>query len=158
MKTSFKLDAHPRRPRPLLSEPPAGYFDQLPLRVMARLPQAEAREAVPGWRWLALLSPALRTSLASVAVLGGFAASFYLSGSAGTLAVSVPRMAAATLDAVPRTELVGYLLTSGARVENADLAVLTAARPGITKGFLCASADEVADALDAQPSEDLTYL
>ncbi len=155
MKPSFKLDAHPRRPRPLLSEPPAGYFDQLPTRVMARLPQADARARAAGWGWLALLSPALRTGLASVAVLGGFVASFYLSATPQL----VPAPAAtASLDAVPRTELVGYLLSSGARVENSDLAVLTAANPGITKGFLHASDEELTDALDAQPSDDLTYL
>ena len=155
MKPAFKLDAHPRRPRPLLSEPPADYFDKLPMRIMARLPQAEARETALGWGWLSFLSPALRTGLASVAMLGGFAASFYLSGSAPL----VPATAAtASLDAVPRTELANYLLTSGARVENSDLAVLTAANPAIAKGFLHASADELNDALDAQPSDDSTYL
>ena len=153
MKTAFKLDEHPRRPRPLLSEPPAGYFDKLPTQIMARLPQAEARDAAPGW--LGWITPALRTSLATVAVLSSFAASFFLSGTPQL----VPATAAkASLDAVPRTELVGYLLTSGARVENSDLAVLTAAHPNIAKGFLQASDEEVADALDAQPSEDLTYL
>ena len=155
MKPSFKLDAHPRRPRPLLSEPPAGYFDQLPMRVMARLPQADARPASAGWGWLALLSPALRTGLASVAVLGGFAASFYMSGSPQLAPTS---SSTASLDAVPHTELVGYLLTSGARVENSDLAVLTAADPGLTKGFLHASEDELIEALDAQPSDETTYL
>jgi len=152
MKTSFKLDAHPRRSHPL-SEPPAGYFDKLPTHIMARLPQAEARAAAPGW--LAWLTPALRTSLASVAVLSGFAASFFLSGTPRLVPATATR---APLDAVPRTELVGYLLTSGARVENSDLAVLTAAHPNITKGFLQASDEELTDALDAQPSEDLTYL
>ena len=155
MKSSFKLDAHPRRPRPLLSSPPAGYFDRLPTQVMARLPQADARQAVTGWAWLRLLSPALRTGLASVAVLGGFAASFYLSGSPQQVSSSA---ATASLDAVPRTELVGYLLTSGARIENADLAVLTAANPGVANSFIHASADELTDALDAQPSDELTYL
>ena len=156
MKPSFKLDAHPRRPHPPLSDPPAGYFDQLPMRVMARLPQGEAREAAaPGWRWLALLSPALRTGLASVAVLGGFAASFFLSSSPSA---GVAGAATASLDGVPRTELLGYLLTSGARVETADLAVLTAADPTLTKGFLHASDEELADALDAQPTEESTYL
>jgi hypothetical protein len=153
MKTAFKLDAHPRRPRPLLSEPPAGYFDKLPTHIMARLPQADAHAAAPGW--LAWLTPALRTGLASVAVLGGFAASFYMSGTPRLVPASA---STAALDAVPRTELVGYLLTSGARVENSDLAVLTAAHPGITKGFLQASDEELRNALDEQPAEDLTYL
>ena len=155
MKPAFKLDAHPRRPRPLLSSPPADYFDKLPTRIMARLPQADERAGSPAWSWLALFSPALRTGLASVAVLGGFAASFYLSGSA-PLAPATGGTAA--LDAVPRTELADYLLTSGARVETADLATLTAAHPNITKGFLHASDAELTDALDAQPSEDATYL
>ena len=155
MKPSFKLDAHPRRPRPLLSEPPAGYFDRLPTQIMARLPQAEACDTAASWGWLGFLSPALRTGLASVAVLGGFAASFYLSGSAPLVPATATT---ASLDAVPRTELVGYLLTSGTHVENADLAVLTAAHPSIAKGFLHASEDEVNDVLDSQPSEDLTYL
>ncbi|MDO7854186.1 hypothetical protein [Hymenobacter convexus] len=153
MKTSFKLDAHPRRPRPLLSEPPTGYFDKLPTQIMARLPQADARPAAPGW--LAWLTPALRTGLASVAVLGGFAASFYMSG---TPRLTPATASTASLDAVPRTELVGYLLTSGARVENSDLAVLTAAHPNIAKGFLRVSDEELTNALDEQPSEDLTYL
>lgn len=155
MKTAFKLDAHPRRPRPLLSEPPAGYFDKLPTQIMARLPQAEAGERASGRSWFRFLSPALHTGLASAAVLGGFVASFYMSGTAPL----VPATAStAALDAVPRTELVGYLLTSGARVENTDLAVLTAAHPGIAKGFLRVSEDELNDALDAQPSENTTYL
>ena len=154
MKPPFKLDEHPRRPHPLLSSPPAGYFDQLPTWVMARLPQADARETRPGWGWLARLSPALRTGLASVAVLGGFAASFYLSAPSA----SAPTMAAASLDAVPRTELVGYLLTSDARVEQTDLAVFTAADPSLANGFLHASDEELTEALDAQPSDELSYL
>ena len=122
---------------------------------MARLPHAAAHPAA-GWRWLALLPPALRTSMASVAVLGGFAASFYLSG---PVAAPVAAGAAtAGLDAVPRTELVGYLLTSGTQVESADLAVLAAGHPNIAKGFLHASAQELTEALDAQPSDDSTYL
>ena len=155
MKPVFKLDAHPRRPRPLLSEPPAGYFDQLPTRVMARLPQADARATNGAWRWLALLSPALRTGLASVAMLGGFAASFYLSGPppAGPTAG-----ATAALDAVPHAELVGYLLTSGARVEHSDLAVLIDTNPAIANGFLHASPDDLTEVLDAQPSEEVQYL
>jgi len=153
MKPAFKLDAHPRRPRPLLSSPPADYFDKLPTRIMARLPQAEER--APTWGWLSLLSPALRTGLASVAVLGGFAASFYMSGSAPL----VPATAnTAALDAVPRLELANYLLTSGARVETSDLATLTAAHPNVAQGFLRVSDEELNDSLDAQPTADSTYL
>lgn len=153
MKPTFKLDAHPRRPRPLLSEPPAGYFDQLPMRVMARLPQADARSMAAGPGWLAWLSPQMRTSLASVAVLSGFATAFFLSapGQSG----SGDR--ALSLDAVPRTELVGYLLTNEARLESTDLSVLSAADPGLTKSFLQASSAELTEALDALPSEEHSY-
>ena len=154
MKPPFQLDAHPRRPHSPLNSPPADYFDQLPMRVMARLPPAAPTESA-GWRWLARWAPALRTGLASAAVLGGFVASFYLSSPPARRPVLT---AAASLDAVPRPELVGYLLTSGAPVESADLAVLTAAHPHITKGFLHATKAELADALDAQPSEHPTYL
>ena len=155
MKPAFKLDAHPRRPRPVLSEPPADYFDKLPTRIMARLPQAGERTGSAAWSWLALLSPALRTGLASVAVLGGFAVSFYLSGSAPLVPSSA---ATAALDSVSRTELANYLLTSGTRVESSDLAALTAAHPNIAKGFLRVSAEELNDALDAQPTDDPAYL
>ena len=155
MKPAFKLDAHPRRPHPPLSAPPADYFDKLPTQIMARLPQANERAAPAAWGWLAWLSPALRTGLASVAVLGGFAASFYMSGPA-PLAPATNGTAA--LDAVPRTELANYLLTSGTRVEASDLATLTAAHPNIANGFLRVSAEELNDALDAQPTDDPTYL
>lgn len=153
MKPSFKLEAHPRRPHPALSGPPAGYFDKLPSRIMARLPEAETRTA---WRWLGLLSPAWRTGLASVAVLGGFAASFLLSGTPPQ--VATVSAATTALDAVPRTELVGYLLTSDAHVETSDLAALTATNPNIGKGFLHASAEELNAALDAQPADEASYL
>ena len=154
MKPAFKLDAHPRRPRPLLSEPPADYFDKLPTRIMAHLPQADGRTAA-AWGWLSFLSPALRTGLASVAVLGGFAASFYMSGSPPLMPAT---SGTAALDAVPRTELANYLLTSGAHVETSDLATLTAAHPDIAKGFLRVSDEELNDSLDAQPTADSTYL
>ena len=153
MKPAFKLDAHPRQPRPLLSSPPADYFDKLPARIMARLPQTEER--TPAWGWLSFLTPALRTGLASVAVLGGFAASFYMSGSAPLVSATA---STASLDAVPRTELASYLLNSGARVENSDLATLTASHPNVANGFLQASDDELNDVLDAQPTDDPTYL
>ncbi|WP_460503594.1 hypothetical protein, partial [Hymenobacter agri] len=64
----------------------------------------------------------------------------------------------AALDAVPRTELANYLLTSGARVETSDLATLTAAHPNIAKGFLRVSDEELSDALDAQPTDEAAYL
>ncbi|GAA4365727.1 hypothetical protein GCM10023185_36280 [Hymenobacter saemangeumensis] len=151
MQTPFKLDQHPRRPRALLSEPPAGYFDQLPTRVMARLPRPEEADA-PGWAWLLQLPAALRTSLAATVLLGGFAASFWLSGPTQPQPV-----AAVSLDAVPKTELVSYLLTSGARVESTDLALLAAAHPEMAQGFLHASDDELSEVLADQPSEDAVY-
>jgi hypothetical protein len=110
---------------------------------------------VPGWQWLTRLPAALRTSLAATLLLGGFAASFWLTSPQSATPNAV---ASASLDAVPETQLVNYLLTSGARVETADLAALTAADPELTKGFLHASDAELTDMLDAQPSDESTYL
>lgn len=149
MNKPFKLDEHLRRPRPLLSEPPAGYFDQLPTRVMARLPRTE-EPATSGWAWLLQLPASLRTGLATTLLLGGFAASFWLSNPA-------PSAAVASLDAVPETQLVNYLLNSGARVESTDLAVLAAAHPELPGTFLHASEEELTDALDAQPADESVY-
>jgi hypothetical protein len=154
MKPAFRLDQHPRRPLPVLNSPPAGYFEQLPGRVMARLPQAEANTDA-GWSWLLKLAPVWRTSLASSALLASFVASFWLSGSGGSFSEPQPL---AALDQVPRAELVGYLLSSETQVETADLIELTAARPGLTNGLLQASAAEITDALDAQPAEDTIIL
>lgn len=158
MKTAFKLDAHPRRPHPPLSAPPAHYFDQLPTRVMARRP-ARPRALAGGAAWWALLPGALRTGLASVAVLGGFAGSFWLNGLGGPGAPAVSaRAATAALDAVPQPELVAYLLRPSTRLDAADLAPLVAARPGMAEAFLQPSPAELNEALDAQAAEDSHYL
>ena len=149
MNKPFKLDEHPRRPRPLLSEPPAGYFDRLPTRVTARLPQADA-PAAAGWAWLLQLPASLRTGLAAMLLLGSFAASFWLSSR--SLSAST-----ASLDAVPETQLISYLLHSGTRVESTDLAVLAEAAPELSGSFLHASDEELTDALDAQPADESAY-
>jgi hypothetical protein len=153
MKTPFRLDEHPRRPQPL-AEPPAGYFNQLPTQIMARVQPASA-PAAGAWGWLTALSPALRTTLASVVVLGGFATTFLLSptaapSSSGAVA-SQPALAQ-----VPETELVQYLLAADTRVSLTDLAELPATDQALA-GYLHASPAELQDALDAQPAED-TYL
>lgn len=152
MKPAFRLDQHPRRTQPLLTAPPAGYFEQLPSRIMARLPQPEPSAA--GWDWLLALPAVWRTSLASSVLLTGFAASFWLSG------INRPSGSSslASLDAVPHAEMLSYLLRNEAHLEAADLAELTAATPGITTGMLNASAAEITDALDAQPTEDTFIL
>lgn len=154
MKPAFRLDQHPRPSQPLLTEPPAGYFEQLPRRVMARLPQPDAGRAL-GWGWLRALPAPWRTGLASGALLAGFAASFWLSVPGPPTTTPAPL---ASLDAVPRTELVGYLLSSEAGVEPADLADLTAAHPNLTTTSLRASDAEITDALDAQPADDAVVL
>ena len=158
MKTAFELDAHPRRPHPPLSEPPAHYFDQLPTRVMARRP-ALPRVLAGGAAWWALLPRTLSTGLASVVVLGGFAGSFWLSslGSAGNPVVSA-NAAMAALDAVPQTELVAYLLRPSAYLDTTDLAHRVATRHDMTETFVQPSPDEMNEALDAQAAEETRYL
>ncbi len=151
MKPAFRLAQHPRRAESLLSAPPAGYFEQLPRRVMDRLPPPEARATAAGWRWLLALPPAWRTGLASAVLLAGFAGSFWLSAPpAGSSQAML-----ATLDAVPHSELISYLLTSEANVQAADLADLTAAgQANLADGLLRATDAEIQRALDAQPSEE----
>lgn len=148
MNTPFRLDEHRRRPHPPLAPPPDRYFEQLPRRVMQRV-QHEAPGA-PAWHWLAALTGPMRTALASVVVLGGFAASFLLSPS------PVPAASAgAALAQVPREEMVQYLLASEQRLTLTDLAELPAAATALpTEGYLHASEQEVQDLLDAQPTED----
>ncbi|WP_375417782.1 hypothetical protein [uncultured Hymenobacter sp.] len=157
MKPAFRLDQHPRRAQPLLSGPPAGYFEQLPQRVMDRLPQPEA-ETAAGWGWLLSLPPRWRTSLAASALLTGFAASFWLSAPGGPAGAPASIASIASLDAVPQTELVGYLLGPEARVEPTDLTELAAAYPDVNSSILHASDAEILDALDAQPAEEPAVL
>ena len=154
MKPVFRLDRHPRRAQPPLSEPPAGYFDQLPRRVMARLPQAEAGSAA-GWRWLLNVPAVWRTSLASSALLVAFATSFWLAAPQKPVGAEGVYT---SLDAVSRPELVDYLLSSEARVESADLSELTAGHPDLAGGIIRASDAEITDMLDAQPVEDASLL
>ncbi|MFD2784111.1 hypothetical protein [Hymenobacter rubripertinctus] len=152
MNTPFRLDEHRRRPQPPLAPPPDRYFEQLPMRVMQRVPAAPA-PAAPAWGWLAALSAPLRTALASVVVLGGFAASFLLNpaGPAGPVA-------GAALARVPQQELMQYLLASDQRISLTDLAELPGtARSTPAETYLHASPDELQDLLDLQPSEE-TYL
>jgi hypothetical protein len=147
MKTPFRLDEHPRRPQPL-APPPDQYFNQLPLRVMQRV-QAPA----PSFSWLSALSAPLRTALATSVVLGAFAGSFWLSESALAPTATSPD----ALAAVPRHEMVEYLLASEQRLSLTDLAELPAVERVLPETYLQASPDEVQEVLDAQPTED-TYL
>ncbi|GAB3295491.1 hypothetical protein [Hymenobacter tenuis] len=149
MNTPFRLDEHRRRPQPPLAAPPDRYFEQLPMRIMQRVqPEAPAQEAV--WGWLTTLSAPLRTALASVVVLGGFAATFLLS------TTPTPPAGPNPLAQVPREQMVQYLLASEQRVTLTDLAELSATAQELPdESYLEASPDEVQEALDAQPTEDV---
>lgn len=151
MKPSFRLDQHPRRwPQPL-SGPPAGYFEQLPMRVMAQVATAPVRRSLlPTWL---LQAPAyVRTGLASTVLLGTFAASLWMGN--GSLSQSAP---ATSLASVPQEQLLDYL-TSEAHVTMLDLADLPAQHLTITRHYLHPSATELTEALDAQPTEEATVL
>ena len=151
MNTPFRLDEHRRRPQPPLAPPPDRYFEQLPMRVMQRVQAPEA--AAPAWGWLAALAAPLRTVLASVLVLGGFAASFLLNPGGPAAPV-----AADSLAQVPQEELMQYLLASDQRISLTDLAELPGtAQSTPAETYLHASPDELQDLLDLQPSEE-TYL
>lgn len=151
MNTPFRLDDHPRRPQPPLAPPPDRYFEQLPRRVMARV--QPVADAAPAWDWFTALARPWRTALASVAVLGGFAASFLLSPVGPHVPAGTSAAAQATLARVPREQLVQYLLASEQRLSLNDLAELPAASAS-ADAYLQASPAELQDALDAQPTED----
>lgn len=150
MKTPFRLDEHPRRSQPL-APPPDHYFQQLPLRVMQRVQPAASRA---GLGWLNALPMPLRTALATSVVLGAFVGSFWLSESA---LAPVSTATTDALAAVPRQEMVDYLLASEQRLNLTDLAELPAVERVLPETYLRASPDELQAVLDAQPAED-TYL
>lgn len=151
MKPSFRLDQHPRRwPQPL-SSPPTGYFEQLPTRVMAQVATAPARRPLlPGWL---LQAPTyVRTSLASGVLLGTFAAALWL-GSGSAAAPAAPD----ALANIPQEQLLDYLATD-AHLTTLDLAELPAHSLALTRQYLRPSATELSEALDAQPTEEVTAL
>ena len=153
MLTPFRLDQHPRRAQPL-SAPPAGYFEQLPTRLMGQVAVPARRPLLPAWFTQAPYY--LRTGLASTLLLGTFAAALWLGG--GPLAPTADTLAAASLTAVPQDQLVDYLLANEARLDPADLAAVSARRLGITRQYLRPSAAELTEALDAQPDDDSALL
>lgn len=161
MKTPFRLDEHPRRPQPPLAPPPEDYFSQLPRRVMQRVqPEPTAAPALPGW--LAALSAPMRTALASVVLLLGFVASFWLTSRPGAgptgapLAATSSLPAAQALAAVPRAEAVQYLLSDAApRVTLLDLADTHLAERDLASEFLPGSEADIQAALDEQPTLDV---
>jgi hypothetical protein len=151
MKPSFRLDQHPRRwPQPL-SSPPAGYFEQLPTRVMAQVAAPARRPLLPAW--LRHAPAYVRTGLASTVLLGTFAASLWL----GTGPTGLAAAPAATLTSVPQAQLLDYL-TTDAHLTLLDLAELPPQHLPITQQYLQPSAAELREALDAQPAEEAAVL
>ncbi|MVN75264.1 hypothetical protein GO988_02895 [Hymenobacter sp. HMF4947] len=152
MKPSFRLAQHPRRwPQPQ-SGPPAGYFEQLPTRIMAQVAVPARRRVSLAWLLQAPMS--MRTCLASTLLLGTFAVSLWLGG--GPAQPSPTPLA--RLDGVPQEQLMDYLLTSEAHVDMTDLAELPAQHLGITQQYLRPSASELTAALDDQPADDAALL
>ncbi len=148
MKTSFRLDEHPRRwPQPL-SSPPAGYFEQLPTRIMTQAAAPVRRPQPLAWLWAAPAS--LRTGLASTLLLGTFAASLWL----GNAPAMRPASTSAALDAVPQQQLLDYLTSGETHVDVLDLAELPTHQLGITKQYLRPSPSELTAALDEQPADE----
>ncbi|NML65338.1 hypothetical protein HHL22_08990 [Hymenobacter sp. RP-2-7] len=147
MKTPFSLSQYPRRAGQSLSSPPPGYFDRLPAQVMARV-APPARPAPLAW--LLRAPAALRTGLASTLLLGTFAASLWLGGGPAT---SFPTTAT-SLDQVPQAQLIDYLTSGETHVDMLDLSELPAPRAGAASPYLHASASELNEALDGQPTPD----
>ena len=152
MKTPFRLDDHPRRPQPPLAPPPAGYFDQLPRQIMARVQPEAAAESVT-WGWLASLSRPLRTALASAVVLGGFSTAFYISQPAAPIQNLPPTTA---LAAVTEADLIDYLALNN-QLETEDLASLPLPDDSLMAYFLQASPQELEAALWPAPLDEAYY-
>jgi hypothetical protein len=152
MKTPFRLDEHPRRWQQPLSSPPAGYFEQLPRRVMAQV-APPARRPLP-LAWLLQAPAYLRTGLASTLLLGTFAASLWLGGTS----LSQPVAGTTGLDTVPQAQLVEYLTSGETHVDMLDLAELPTHRLGLTGEYLRPSSTELTEALDAQPADEAGLL
>jgi hypothetical protein len=152
MQTPFRLAEHPHRQRPPLSDPPAGYFEQLPTRAMAQV-AAPARRPLP-LAWLRHAPAYVRTGLVSSVLLGTFAASLWLGGTPRHQLARVP----ASLDAVPPQQLVDYLTNGETHVDMLDLAELPTRRLGLTTYYLQPSSRELTEALDAQPAEEAGLL
>ncbi|UOQ64679.1 hypothetical protein [Hymenobacter volaticus] len=148
MKTPFRLDEHPRRPQPL-APPPDGYFDRLPMQIMQRVQPASPATSWTDLRWLTALSAPMRTALAAGVVLSGFVGSFLLSEN------SLTPSTATNLAAVPRTEMVEYLLVSELPVTLTDLAELPVTEQTLPETSLHVSPDELQEVLDTQPTEDI---
>jgi hypothetical protein len=148
MKTHFRLDEHPRRPQPL-APPPDGYFDHLPMRVMQRVQPVSSAPSWAGLRWLTALSAPMRTALAAGVVLSGFVGSFLLSENSLTTSPDT------NLAAVPRTEMVEYLLASELPVTLTDLAELPVTEQALPETPLQVSPDELQEVLDTQSTEDI---
>ncbi|MDJ0366969.1 hypothetical protein QMK33_17600 [Hymenobacter sp. H14-R3] len=148
MKTPFRLDEHPRRGPQPLSSPPAGYFEQLPTRIMAQVAAPARRPQPLAWLWAAPAS--LRTGLASTLLLGTFAASLWL----GNTPLGRPAATADTLAAVPQQQLLEYLTNGETHVDMLDLAELPTRQLGLTKHYLRPSASELTAALDGQPADE----
>ena len=152
MKPAFNLNQHPRRGPQPLSAPPAGYFEQLPTRIMAQVAAPAARPLLPGW--LRLAPSYVRTGLASTVVLGTLAASLWL----GRGPLSRPAAPAASLDNVPAEQLVEYLTSGETHVDMLDLSELPTRHLSLTRHYLQPSASELAEALDAQPDNEAGML
>ena len=146
MKPPFQLNQHPRRGMQPLSSPPAGYFEQLPTRIMAQV-AVPTRRPLLAWLWQAPMY--VRTGLASTVLLGTFAASMWL----GSAPLSVAPHPVA-LDAVPQQQLVDYLTSGETHLDMLDLAELPTRHLGITRQYLQSSPTELTEALDAQPTEN----
>ena len=152
MNTPFRLDDHKRRSQPL-APPPDRYFEQLPTRVMARVQPNGSTGLAGTWGWLQQLSAPVRTALASAVVLGGFAASFWLTQPTAPATLN----GTVALAAVPRDDMVQYLLASDQRLTLTDLAELAESPSNLPETYLQASPEELQDALDSQPSDEAYY-
>lgn len=157
----------PRRPPRTLSEPPPGYFDELPVRVLTRIRAEAPRPALAApalWPSLDLSRlrwPRLRVAFAGAALSAAFVAAFWL-GTPPALAPTTAATADPALANVDAAELVEYLADPATvRLTAADLTTLSTAEQSMAAELLAvpgAALDAALDELPLDAADAETYL
>ncbi len=144
MKQLLKLNDIPKHQ---VHQVPEGYFDRLPMRIMAR---TAAQEPVADTLWLAQLGQPLRLALAPLLLLFVFVG-IYLFG-----IQQAPQPQNVTIASLSSTEIVNYL-DMYTNVETADLEEHLVADPSLTADFLNVSSVAAEEELYYYQLDDIDY-
>ncbi len=143
-----------------LSEPPADYFDELPVRLLTRIRTEELarrKAAVPAFDLSRLRWPRLRLALASATLSAAFMGAFWLGRLAPVAGISTT-VADTSLTQISGTELVEYLAdpVTGS-LSAADLTHLSSTDQAADATMLSLPSADLEAALEELPLDE-TYL